>query len=127
MSKRDNGFDWSDSIGLKEYFEKRLEDQEKATGIAYESMEKRLAGMNEFRDTLRDQAGRFIMRSELELIVDRLETDIKNLQLAKALLEGKASQESVNAVAARAQWGLMFGAIGTIIAVIGFISRILEK
>jgi hypothetical protein len=66
----------SDELTLKEYFESRykaLEDlicarlqaQDKAVELAKNSMEKRLDSMNEFRDTLKDQASRFVTRSEL--------------------------------------------------------------
>jgi hypothetical protein len=62
-------------VGLKDYVDSRLEAEEKARmqnldtvekarRDAYIAMEKRLDGMNEFRDTLRDQSARFMTRDE---------------------------------------------------------------
>lgn len=139
-----------DTITLREYLEAKLGDSDKAVSVALTTLDKRLESMNEFRDTLRDQAAKFIIRTEFELVVSRLEQDIKNLEaaralmvtvttynaahsdlqkqveelrLSKAVLEGKASQESVNQVSSRAQFGLLFGVIATVIAVINFASR----
>jgi len=43
----------------------KMDAQEKAVNRAKEGMEKRLDGMNEFRDALKDQASRFVTRTEL--------------------------------------------------------------
>lgn len=62
-------------VGLKEYVDMRFSESEKAKDNALHNieiarreaqtaMEKRLEGMNEFRDQLRDQATRFITREE---------------------------------------------------------------
>jgi len=45
--------------------EAKLHSAEHSLVVAKESMEKRLDSMNEFRDTLRDQAGKFVTRVEL--------------------------------------------------------------
>jgi len=116
-----------DTVSMTKYVDARIDEVKDAVKPALTSMDKRLDGMNEFRDTLKDQAARFVTREEMNLVVDRLRADIKELQLAKALLEGKASEESVNVVAGRAQWGLVLGSIGTAIALIGFASRFLTK
>ena len=55
-----------EGVTLKEYFDAQIENVKQATELARESMEKRLDGMNEFRDTLKDQAGKFITRQEYE-------------------------------------------------------------
>ena len=67
----------------------------KSIKVAYNGMETRLEGMNEFRETLRDQAASFLTRSEYATDHLRLEEDIKFLRENRALLEGKASQFSV--------------------------------
>lgn len=149
-----------------------LDAADRAVSKAESATEKRFESVNEFRQTLSDQASKFIIRSEFDLVVDRLEQDIKNLvitradmlttkqydsahkdlvkqvddlkltvattanvkdlqkqvddlRLSRALLEGKASQESVIQVSSRAQLGILFGAIGTIIAILGFVSKYL--
>lgn len=45
--------------------EERLRATEKAVELARVGIEKRLEGMNEFRETLKDQASRFVTRSDL--------------------------------------------------------------
>lgn len=45
--------------------EERLTAMEKSVIIALESINERLLGMNEFRETLKDQQGTFITRAEL--------------------------------------------------------------
>lgn len=164
----------ADEVSLKEYINDKLTNLEKSVDARFKGVEattksaldaadravskaeaateKRFEGVNEFRATLSDQASKFIIRSEFDLVVDRLEQDIKNLvltrgemvpakaydaahkdlqkqvedlKLSRALLEGKASQESVQQVSNRAQLGILFGAIGTIIGVLGFITRFL--
>jgi hypothetical protein len=63
-------------VTLEKHFESLLDNcqkncvdkftsMNKAVDTAKESMEKRLDGMNEFRDTLKDQASRFVTRTEL--------------------------------------------------------------
>lgn len=53
-------------VSLKEYFESQINSIKEATTLARESMEKRLDGMNEFRDALKDQTSLFINRKEYE-------------------------------------------------------------
>jgi hypothetical protein len=58
-------------------------------------MERRLEGMNEFRDQLRDQAARFVTREEAAIIHERFVEDIRSLRESRAELQGKASMLSV--------------------------------
>lgn len=74
-------------ITLREYFDLELSNVRKSVDIAYDSMEKRLEGMNEFRETLKDQASRFITRAEMEAkieILDKNRKDSTSLVLATA-------------------------------------------
>ena len=75
----------------KELFETQLASMEHAIRLARESMDKRLDSMNEFRDTLRDQAGRFVTRNEHDVLA----TLVTGLSESRAAQEGKASQNSV--------------------------------
>lgn len=92
MSETDNSFTYKDSVSLKEYFESRLKSVEKATILAANTLEKRLEGMNEFRDALKNQATLFITKTEIKIQFDKIESDIRMLRESKAMLEGKASQ-----------------------------------
>lgn len=58
-------------------------------------MEDRLAGMNEFRDTLKDQAGRFVTRTELDTLIKAQTADIRALRESRAHLEGVAKANTV--------------------------------
>jgi len=73
----------------------KLEEAEKALNMARQTLERRLEGMNEFRAQLKEQAGTFIIRSEFMATMERWDREIKNLNRAKDLVEGKASVTSV--------------------------------
>ena len=60
-------FTAADGVSLKEYFESRIESLEKAVYVASSAMDRRLEGMNEFRDAMKDQAARIVTREELEI------------------------------------------------------------
>ena len=61
-----------DEVTLRELLEARLEATEKALGLARVELERRLEGMNEFREQLRDQAARFITRDEFDMRMDAM-------------------------------------------------------
>lgn len=107
-----------DTISLKEYIDLRVRNVDESVSIAYRSMEKRLAGMNEFRDTLKDQASKFVTRAEIEDKVETMQKQIDVLLISKATLEGKASQQSVVTA-------LIISAIGIVLGLIGIISKFL--
>lgn len=67
-----------------------LASADRAVTKAEQASDKRFESVNEFRETLSDQAAKFIIRTEFNLVVDRLEQDIKNLQLAKSELIPRA-------------------------------------
>jgi len=91
MSRHDGEFSWVDGVTLTEHFDERFRAQEKALELAYASMEKRLDGMNEFRQALRDQNSLFVNRAEHDALV----ADIRGLREFRAGLEGVASAKSV--------------------------------
>jgi len=103
------------TVSLRTYFDIRFDSLDKANSVAYEAMERRLEGMNEFRDTLRDQAARFVTRSELDIIKDRIDADIRVLREYKSLLEGKASQHSVNVAMFLSAAGLLIGIVSIVL------------
>lgn len=55
--------------GCQKSCESKFESRDKEVSNAYHSMERRLDSMNEFRDTLKDQASRFVTRAELLAVV----------------------------------------------------------
>jgi hypothetical protein len=94
------------NVSLKEHFDEQIKALynhidlkiiaiEKSTTLAKESMERRLEGMNEFRDSLKDQSEKFVSASEYNIKISRIEEDIRLLRESKATLEGKASTTQV--------------------------------
>ena len=101
----------SESVSLKEHFEARIAALEKATEVASGAMDRRLDGMNEFRDTLRDQASRFVTREEMEVKLGVLMDAISELKDYKAHMEGRASMSSVYVSYAIALLGIVLSVI----------------
>jgi hypothetical protein len=62
--------------GLKDLYDSRFDSQKESITVARDSMDKRLAGMNEFRQQMSDMAGRFASRDEtnttLKYLSDRV-------------------------------------------------------
>ena len=113
----------NNEITLKEYFNTKIQEQEtqfnikvlaleKATTIAAAQMEKRLEGMNEFREALKNQSTTFFTRPEHDLYAKKNDDDIRTLRESRALLEGKASQLSTNIAMVLAIIGLLVSIIG---------------
>ena len=100
------------SVSLREFVESKLESLEKATAVAYEAMEERLKGMNEFRDALRDQTSNFLTRTEFIAAHERVCDDIRILREYRASLEGKASQQAVVGAYILAAIGFVIGILG---------------
>jgi hypothetical protein len=109
MSKSNGEFNYKDSVTLKEYFKDmaaemcevnriRFESQDKALNLARESLEKRLEGMNEFRQAIKDQQSTFLTHNEYNAKHDLLQTQVDQLRLKGAELSGKADQKSVTIV-----------------------------
>jgi hypothetical protein len=102
MTQDDKKFEYGDGVSLKEYVDLRFTANQQAIEKAERTMNTRLEGMNEFRDTLKDQASRFLTREEVRLMIEPINTlvlkndeKISSLELTRAELAGKASQASV--------------------------------
>lgn len=77
---------------------------EKATGVALATLNERLAGMNEFRDTLKDQAARLATKDEVAIHGDLIERRISALELGRAEAAGSAKT-----------WGALAGVGGGLV------------
>jgi hypothetical protein len=78
----------SDSfVSLKDYITMQTDARDRAIDAAYKSMEKRLDGMNEFRQTLSDQGKTFLPRLEFDAqhqrVIDAI--DAQNMRFLAAL------------------------------------------
>lgn len=105
-------------VSIEKYVDTLIAEVKESVKTAYASMEKRLESMNEFRDTLKDQASRFITRSEMESKIDSLSTQVNDLRLSKATLDGKASQQAVTL-------SLIISFVGILIGIVSIIVRFL--
>jgi hypothetical protein len=71
---------------LQDQLDRRFDELRYQTEMTRVAMEKRLDGMNEFRDQLRDQAARFIGRDELNAIVkNNEEGQVRNADATQRL------------------------------------------
>jgi hypothetical protein len=104
-------------VSLREYIEEKFMAAEKANTLFMDRLDDRLEGMNQFREELRTQASQFMTRKEWELAHARVLEDIRFLREAKAGMEGKASQLSVNIT-------FLVSLIGLAVAVAGLLMRV---
>ena|SRR3990172_6160168 len=90
----------------------RFDAAQSAVDKAERSMNSRLEGMNEFRDTLKDQASKFITEERLKPI----ESAVDKLRISEATLAGKASQTAL-------LFTLFVSVVGLVIGIIEFFSK----
>lgn len=68
-----------------------MEGHKLALDLARTGLEKRLDGMSELKEALKDTQNSFVTRKEYDFVM----SDIRGLREARAELQGKASQNSV--------------------------------
>ena len=113
-------------VTLKEHLESRIDSVEKSITIANVAMQERLKGMNEFRDTLREQASKFITRDEseakreaivshMDVKMDAMCEQLRMLEKYQSQMEGKASQSQLNLNLLLTVIALLLSIVGTII------------
>lgn len=89
-------------VPLKEYFENRLCElnkrfSERVDEInenvvkAEHQLNHRLEGMNEFRESLRDQSARFLTRAEYDYAHKAIDEKVRSMELARANFEGRVA------------------------------------
>jgi hypothetical protein len=106
-------------VSFKDYIDTRIDAIDKATSAAYESMQQRLAGMNEFRESLKDQNNKYMSRDEVYAKLQLIENDIRILRESRAELAGKASQKSVTIA-------FIFSGLGILIALMTLVIELLR-
>lgn len=136
----------SSLIDLRRQFEEKhtilersIEDKfkwlEGSTQTVASAMEKRLDGMNEFRDALRDQTSRMATRDELdelkkhsgegftrkehEAFQQGMDKDIQDLRRSRDRSEGMATQSSVILTFIVAAIGAITGIVAIIVKLVG--------
>jgi hypothetical protein len=125
----------ADEITLKEFIERIFAEREKQLQLHFRNSEnalilskleldKRLNELNNLRaeytkDRMDDNTAFLRQETYYDKMIS-LDKDIKDLQLSKASLEGKASQTSVTRVTIISLAGLFIALIGIIIAISNF-------
>ena len=117
MTEANNGFSFKDGVTLKEYVDLRFNEAQRAIDKAEQLMSARLVSMNEFRGQLSDQAATFLTRETYDAKHALLQTQVDDLRLYKAALDGKANQSSVT-------WAYFIGGIGLLLSVIDFVRHL---
>lgn len=126
MSRKNNQHE---GVDLREYFEMMIaaakESSEKALIIARDELARRL-------DTLNGEAGRlskmqetYYPRQVAEPAIEQIQKDVNDLQLTRALLDGKANQNSFYVTLFFSVVGLLVGFCGLATALISLVLRIL--
>jgi 2-hydroxy-3-keto-5-methylthiopentenyl-1-phosphate phosphatase len=115
-----NDFSHQDGVTLKEHFEALLHSLDLRAEQARQSMEKRLEGMNEFREAIKDQASKFPTRDEVCAIITPIERELKILNTFKDALEGKASQKDVTVA-------MVISGFGILLSVVSLVLRLIDK
>ena len=75
-------------IEHQKYLDAKFDSIDNAVGVAKNEMDRRLEGMNEFRDQLTQQSATFVPRSELIIQLDKIEGWIKNIEKAATFTQG---------------------------------------
>ena len=89
---------------------------EKQIEIAKVGMEGRLTLMNEFRESLKDQNGKFVLREAYEVAQAAQNVEIASLKETRARVEGMATQQSVFVSMGMSGLAILLGAAGVILS-----------
>jgi len=127
------------AIGLKEHYDEllaqvcktideRFKAQEKASDLQQEMVTKKFEAQNEWRGAMSDREKTFITRADHESLVlllntkeDALIKDIKSLELTRAMIDGKASQQQLNITFIFVIVGFIFSGIGVLCSLTGLL------
>lgn len=95
-------------VTLRAHFEALLASRDEAVAKAEAAMNRRLDGMNEFRDTLRDQASRFVTTDVLNVRFDTVMQKVWSLERFRDNLDGRILA-----------WGSIFVVLNLILGIAG--------
>ena len=123
--KMESKMNHKDTVSLRDYFDSRFTElikyidvkfnsMETSTCLAQDNLNTRLEGMNEFRNSLKDQTAQFITRTEHESLITKYDADIRVLREQNAENRGKASMQSVYISYAFALIAIIMGLVGLI-------------
>ena len=104
-------------IKENETFKVKLDSLDKFINNNNSQLDRRLDSMNEFRLAMKDQQATYITRSEHEALMQKYDSEIKILNTAKDVSEGKASASSVIFAYILAGVGIILSSIGLFIKI----------
>ena len=107
-------------LSLSKHLEAQSRSHDEARSLAAENLDARLAKLNELREQVTAQEIKYATKNETYLKFDVLEKEVKELQLSRAEMSGKASQNAVIFA-----WGI--GAAGLVTAVISLLLRFMGR
>lgn len=107
----------SDAVSLKEHIEARIVALEKATEVAAREMNRRLEGMNEFREQPDKQTRTFIDKDLFENRYESLCNRLVSLEGFKERQVGKADQKDVTIALVIALSSIALGICSLIISI----------
>lgn len=97
--------------------EVRFQGTQKAIEKAEASVDRRLEGMNEFRASLADQAGRLMPRAEADNRFSGINEQLKDISSRIDRQEGRGS-------GLNAGWGYLVGAVGLLAGLIAIFMKV---
>jgi len=103
------------TVSLKEHFLTRLAALEKTFEFQQKVQDQKNEASNEWRQQFKDQTEHFVNKEVQEIRDVRIEDDIKELQLSRARMEGKASQAYVHGVLILAGLSLIMALIDLLV------------
>jgi hypothetical protein len=109
----------SEAVSLKEHLESRIHALEKATTVAAAEMNRRLEGMNKFREELDQQTRTFVDKNDFEHRYEVLCGRIVSLETFKEQQTGKANQKDVTNALIIALIGIAVSVCSLVVAIIG--------
>ena len=115
MTKSNDRFTHKDGVSLKEHFDQRFLDIQRAVDKAEQTINTRLEGMNEFRETIKDQ--QILMATKVD--IKQLEARITKLEARSDIALGKADQSEVNRTSLISYTALGIGIVTFILRVFG--------
>lgn len=99
----------------------RFESIAVATKLAADSLDARLESMNHTWNTLKEQAAASVQRTVCESRHETVAKSLKELEKWQALMDGKASQESVQAASKLGTWGILIGVGSLFVSLVGIV------
>ena len=106
---------------MKTMVETAFETSKAAVSKAESATDKRLEGMNEFRDTLSDQAAHFVTKDSLASLVEKLEAQIDRNREDLDALAKRIDVREGQIQGSRLTWGNMASLLAAFAVVVGLV------